>query len=168
MGCGKNDCGTEKLETDDRFCSGPWKGFFLQGFNGRQPSRYSMQLQFRFSEGQASGDGSDCHGPFVIWGRYDVDNGRCKFTKQYLGGHQVIYGGWNEEGRGIWGVWEIRVDVGNVQKGGFHLWPEGMADPTGGTLYAEADGRVESDEDATETVQSPETMVEPAMPGTSE
>ena len=103
-----------------------------------------------------------------MWGRYDLDSGRCNFMKQYLGGHDIVYGGWNEEGKGIWGVWEIHVDAGNVLKGGFHLWPEGMPDPTGGSLHAEVDGPAESDGNATETVQSPGAMIESAMPGTSE
>jgi hypothetical protein len=37
--------------------------------------------------------------------------------------------GYNE-GTGIWGVWEVPPTA----RGGFHIWPAGMADPTQQTL----------------------------------
>jgi len=79
------------LETDGRFCSGFWKGFFLQDFPGQRPTRYVMDLKFRFSQGRVESDGRDYVGPFVMHGRYDLETGRCDIVKQYLGGHEVLY-----------------------------------------------------------------------------
>lgn len=47
----------------------------------------------------------------------------------------IVYKGYNEEGKGIWGIWEI-VDFFGRMSGGWHIWPEGMANPSGSTLYA--------------------------------
>ena len=46
--------------------------------------------------------------------------------KRYIGQHQVLYEGWAETDKGIWGVWTIPL----VGRDGFHLWPKGMKDPT--------------------------------------
>jgi len=48
-----------------------------------------------------------------------------RWTKRYIGKHDVSYRGYNE-GKGIWGLWEIPP----TWKGGFHIWPEAMGDPT--------------------------------------
>lgn len=110
------------FETDDRFPTGPWIGYFLQpGFG----SRFEMQLALQFQTGRMTGEGEDYVGPFLIRGRYDTEDGKCVWTKQYVGRHAVFYEGYNE-GRGIWGMW----DIPQIWKGGFHIWPEGMADPT--------------------------------------
>ena len=112
-------------EVDDRFPSGRWIGFFLQkGFRGRQ----SMELVLRFSEGIIHGEGRDPVGEFLIRGRYETADGRCHWHKRYIGQHDVFYRGFNE-GKGIWGVWEIRSDWFS-DRDGFQIWPEGMADPT--------------------------------------
>ena len=42
------------------------------------------------------------------------------------------------EGKGIWGTWEI-----DATRGGFHIWPEGMGDPTAPALEAEAEAPAE-------------------------
>jgi hypothetical protein len=112
----------DHLEHDPRFPSGPWQGFFLQWwFRGRQPT--SMRLSWR--DGDLTGTGSDWVGPYTIEGQYDRESGRCAWTKQYLGKHSVCYRGVND-GRGIWGVWEIRLLGGlYLDRGGFHIWPEG-------------------------------------------
>ena len=109
-----------QLETDDRFPSGPWQGYFLQpGFS----EQFRMELSLEFQDGRMFGDGVDYVGPFVIQGRYDLEDGKCSWTKQYLHRHAVYYAGYNE-GKGIWGMW----DIPQVWTGGFHIWPEGMAD----------------------------------------
>lgn len=123
------------LETDPRFPSGPWTGFFLQKL---VPGRHRMELGLTFRNGAMTGEGRDWVGKFVIRGRYDLTNGHCYWTKRYLGKHDVFYRGFNE-GKGIWGVWEINSPDQLFQRGGFHIWPEGMADPTVATLSAEAD-----------------------------
>jgi hypothetical protein len=119
------------LETDPRFPSGPWTGFFLQPL---LPGRHLMELRLTFRGGGMSGEGRDWVGLFVVRGRYDLADGRCHWTKRYLGKHDVFYRGFNE-GKGIWGTWEIP----SFGRGGFHIWPEGMGDPTQPTLTEEAD-----------------------------
>jgi hypothetical protein len=108
--------------TDARFPSGPWTGFFLQP---DLPGRHAMELTLQFRDGRVSGEGRDRVGSFLIRGRFQVEDGRCWWTKSYVGRHDVTYNGYNE-GKGIWGIWEIEVPW----RGGFHIWPEGMADPT--------------------------------------
>jgi hypothetical protein len=124
------------LEADPRFPSGPWTGFFLQK---AIPGRHLMELRLQFRGGSITGEGRDWVGPFIVRGRYDIADGRCHWQKRYLARHDVYYKGFNE-GKGIWGVWEIRsvADPG-LRNGGFHIWPEGMLDPTQPILTEEAD-----------------------------
>jgi hypothetical protein len=98
-----------------------------------------MELHLTFQTGTIKGEGRDWVGGFLIRGRYDLQDGRCHWTKRYVGKHDVFYQGFNE-GKGIWGTWEIppAEQLGH-QRGGFHIWPEGMADPTGSHLTEEAD-----------------------------
>jgi hypothetical protein len=124
------------LETDPRFPSGPWTGFFLQK---AIPGRHLMELRLQFRAGSITGEGRDWVGPFLIRGRYDVGDGRCYWQKRYLAKHDVYYKGFNE-GKGIWGTWEIpTVTDPLLRTGGFHIWPEGLPDPTLQTLSEEAD-----------------------------
>jgi len=105
-----------------------------------------MDLRLTFQQGVLTGDGRDWVGAFLFRGNYDVTTGQCHWTKRYLGKHDVFYKGFNE-GKGIWGVWEIPPKPGYVEaRGGFHIWPEGMPDPTGDRLREEADAPVEHDE----------------------
>jgi hypothetical protein len=110
------------VEQDSRFPSGPWTGFFLQ-----RPStaRHWMELRLTFRQGTLHGDGSDIVGAFTMDGHYEPKDGRCSWTKRYVGKHDVSYTGYNE-GKGIWGLWEIPP----WGRGGFHIWPVGMDDPT--------------------------------------
>jgi len=127
------------LETDPRFPSGPWTGFFL---DRRLPGRHRMELGLTFRQGVLVGEGRDWVGKFVVQGRYDLADGRCYFVKRYLGKHDVNYQGFNE-GKGIWGVWEIVWPIPDRPaikwSGGFHIWPEGMADPSHPKLSEQAD-----------------------------
>ena len=116
---------TDDLEQDSRFPSGPWTGFFLQP---GAPGRHMMQMVLTFRSGVVRGEGRDRVGPFLIVGRYDVADGRCRWTKRYLARHDISYGGYNE-GRGIWGVWED--PQASYWRGGFHIWPEAMGNPYG-------------------------------------
>lgn len=109
-------------ETDPRFPSGPWVGFWIQRGFGKQKT--STILTFR--DGRIDGAGGDIAGRFSFTGTYDLKTGRCKMDKQYFGGHLVKYDGVNEgEGLWLWGLWTLYGD-----RGGFHLWPEGENDPT--------------------------------------
>jgi hypothetical protein len=125
---------TIESETDSRFPSGAWNGFFLQP---SRPGRNWMELRLRFFNGKMDGHGRDFVGKFNLNGKYDLETGKCSWSKQYLGQHDVAYQGYNE-GKGIWGVWEI-ARVTRDGRGGFYIWPHGMADPTGSTLHAEED-----------------------------
>jgi hypothetical protein len=125
-----------ELETDPRFPSGPWIGFFLQK---EVPGRHQMELRLTFCQGRLTGEGRDWVGRFSMRGRYNLADGKCHWTKRYVGRHDVYYEGYNE-GKGIWGVWEFSDTVHTVaSRGGFRIWPEGMADPTGEHLTEEAD-----------------------------
>src|SRR5437868_2102658 len=56
-----------KVETDPRFPSGEWKGFWLQrGVAGRQ----WMSLTMQFLDCRISGEGRDRVGQFRLSGRY--------------------------------------------------------------------------------------------------
>jgi hypothetical protein len=108
-----------------------------------------MELHLNFRQGAITGEGRDWVGRFVIRGRYELDTGKCWWNKQYVGKHHVYYKGYNE-GKGIWGVWEIppEQNTGFLANGGFHIWPEGMADPTVRTLTEEADLPIHVEEPA--------------------
>lgn len=121
------------LETDPRFPSGEWRGFFQQP----KDRRHDMELLLTFRDGRMTGEGRDRIGHFHVNGKYDVDDGRCRWTKQYVKKHAVAYDGYNE-GKGIWGVWRYREGSWSISAG-FHIWPVGMGDPTGEKLAAEAE-----------------------------
>ncbi len=109
-------------DPDPRFPSGAWTGFFIQP---TVSGRTWMELHLRFASGKVQGEGRDKVGRFAIDGGYDVISGRCHWIKTYLGKHKLAYQGYNES-KGIWGTWEYHP----TWKGGFHIWPVGMADPT--------------------------------------
>jgi hypothetical protein len=109
-------------ETDPRFPSGPWQGFFLMA---HLPGRHRMELHLSFQQGIMCGEGRDLIGPFLIQGKYQLEDGKCAWTKRYIRKHDVAYQGYNE-GKGIWGLWEIPPNW----RGGFHIWPDAMGDPT--------------------------------------
>lgn len=121
-------------ETDPRFPSGKWRGFWTQKVPVRAKPQQEMWLTFR--DGVIRGEGQDIVGPFLIRGSYSISDGQCFWTKRYLGKHDVLYRGFNE-GKGIWGTWEILGVM--VLRGGFHIWPEGWLDPSGSTLAAAVD-----------------------------
>src|SRR5947208_9286018 len=99
-----------------------------------------MELHITFRQGALTGEGRDYVGRFVLRGRYELTDGKCYWTKRYLGRHDVFYEGYNE-GKGIWGRWEI----GGFDHGGFHIWPEGLHAEAGAELRAEADVPVEAE-----------------------
>ena len=121
---------SDASSASDLFPSGPWPGFFL---DPRVPGRHQMELRLTFRDGRMTGEGRDRVGTFAVDGTYAADSGKCGFTKQYLKQHAVHYAGYNE-GKGIWGTWKL-----DDATGGFHIWPEGMADPTVPHLSEEAD-----------------------------
>jgi hypothetical protein len=144
-------------ETDSRFPSGPWKGFFLQPSSS---DRHWMELNLSFRQGDLRGEGRDRVGEFLIRGRYDVADGKCWWTKRYIGRHDISYSGFNE-GKGIWGTWVWNERLSPSWRGGFHIWPAAMGDPTQQTL-AEAIETPVFDDLAAETVE--EATVSVAAP----
>jgi hypothetical protein len=84
-----------------------------------------MELILTFRQGVMTGEGRDRIGHFLIRGKYNLGDGKCHWTKRYIGKHDVAYQGYNE-GKGIWGLWEIPP----LSRGGFHIWPTAMGDPT--------------------------------------
>ncbi len=54
-----------ETETDPRFPSGPWIGFYLQK---AKPGKHSMELDLYFLNGQMTGEGRDSVGEFIIRG----------------------------------------------------------------------------------------------------
>src|SRR5262249_60233201 len=90
------------LETDPRFPSGPWTGFFLQPL---MPGRHRMELRLTFRGGALTGEGRDRVGDFTITGRYTIADGRCHWTKRYVRRHTAFYNGLNES-KDIWGTWD--------------------------------------------------------------
>jgi hypothetical protein len=126
-----------QLETDPRFPSGKWVGFWIQ----KHPplGRHPTELFLTFADGLLHGEGRDIVGQYTVKGRYDLADGRCHWVKHYVGKHDVYYDGFNE-GKGIWGTWMIRESALSIKlHGGFHIWPEEMPDPTERTLKEEAD-----------------------------
>jgi hypothetical protein len=91
-----------------------------------------MELNLSFRQGIMTGEGRDMIGQFLIRGKYKLDDGKCEWTKRYIGKHDVSYQGYNE-GKGIWGLWEIAP----AWRGGFHIWPTAMGDPTSPKLAEE-------------------------------
>jgi len=98
------------------FPSGPWTGFYNYGASTR---KHRMDLVLTFATHIISGDGRDDVGLFFIAGRFDNTNGECYWAKTYVGAHDVYYRGFRE-GKGIWGLWELKEG-----SGGFHIWPLG-------------------------------------------
>jgi hypothetical protein len=117
------------VETDSRFPGGEWVGHWLQ----RPKVKGAMELILTFREGRIEGKGRDLAGEFVMSGHYDLPSGKVGVQKRYIGQHTLRYDGWAEDGKGIWGVWKIES---TRDKGGWHIWPRGMADPTGERLAA--------------------------------
>lgn len=133
-------------ETDPRFPSGPWEGFWIQKYPPK--GKHRTELHLHFAAGVLTGEGRDWVGKYIVRGRYEVETGRCHWVKSYLGRHDVFYQGFNE-GKGIWGTWEITTAELRWQ-GGFHIWPRGMLDPSGDHLSEEADLPVERVKEVTQ------------------
>src|SRR5437899_7595267 len=82
------------------FPSVPRTGFYNYG---RIAQKHRMDLGLVFTDSTISGDGSNDIGRFFVTGHFDETNGECSWTKAYIGGHDVFYGGvWG--GKGIWGL----------------------------------------------------------------
>lgn len=105
-----------QLESDERFPSGPWNGYFLQKSLGA--TKGEMELHLTFINGRVMGTGRDGVGSFSVVGRYELDDGKVWLMKKYAT-HDVFYTGYAES-QGIWGTWEIP----SVDRDGFRIWPK--------------------------------------------
>lgn len=109
---------TPQPETDPRFPSGPWIGYYHQS-----PSQARQRLGLTFLQGVISGEGRDPAGQFAVRGSYDIGSGRATLKKTYTT-HTVEYDGMATDD-GISGGWVIRGFGGMVEdKGIFQIWPD--------------------------------------------
>jgi hypothetical protein len=107
-------------ETDDRFPSGPWFGYYHQwGTQARQ------RLRLEFAAGTITGEARDPGGACSIRGSYDVQSGVVSLVKTYEA-HRVEYAGL-ADGDGIGGDWAIRYEAGLTDRGIFRIWPDELA-----------------------------------------
>lgn len=117
-------------ETDPRFPSGPWIGYYHQS-----PTQARQRLGLSFAEGVISGEGRDPAGPFNVRGSYDVESGRATLSKTYTT-HTVEYDGVATDD-GIGGGWVIRGFGGMIEdRGIFQIWPD-LSAGAGESLRAE-------------------------------
>lgn len=77
-----------------------------------------MRLNLTFEvDGSIDGEGGDDVGRFNIRGRFDRQTSSARWTKAYIGRHQVEYAGLYCA-RSICGDWEL-----SKLTGGFWIWP---------------------------------------------
>ena len=95
--------------------TGQWTGFYLED---HQPRRGWMHLYLQFDERTIQGEGTDYVGPWTLNGEVDSERQTCRWTKQYVGQHRVVYEGRITE-LGLLGQWRIRDSL----TGNFHIWP---------------------------------------------
>ena len=65
-----------------------WKGFFEQSGN-----ETTMKLKMHVVPEGIFGIGSDEVGSFIVRGDWEAESNLCRFVKQYIGQHQVLYHG---------------------------------------------------------------------------
>ena len=80
-----------------------WTGWWEQRRLGRR-MMHNLVLDVA-ADGEVSGSGDDCIGPFTFEGQFRAD-GTVSLIKQYIGRHWVSYEGQNS-GEGIFGTWCI-------------------------------------------------------------
>ncbi len=103
------------LETDPRFPSGRWKGYYIQaGIRGWQ------DLILNFCDGKIEGTAIDKGGECDIQGTYDLSNGAVSLVKIYFY-HKVEYRG-EARDKGIRGGFMIRYPL-DIDAGDFYIWP---------------------------------------------
>lgn len=109
--------------------------------------RHPTELVLNFHKGRMWGEGKDFVGKFVVEGKYTTEDGKANWQKTYIGKHSVYYNGYNE-GKGIWGIWDIPNTLGVNWRGGFHIWPDGINQGGDATLKAAIDMPAEVEEPA--------------------
>ncbi|MSR32099.1 MAG: hypothetical protein EXR99_11385 [Gemmataceae bacterium] len=102
-----------------------------------------MELDMHFVNGSLHASGRDLVGAFFFKGKYDLASGKCHWTKTYPGKHEVLYQGY-QEGKSIWGAWEIAESFfGIALKGGFKIWPGETGAREGEELHEEVEVEIE-------------------------
>ena len=127
-------------ETDPRFPSGKWVGFFL---DKRLPGRHQMEILLTFAGGRLSGEGRDRVGKFTFEGSYDVADGKCRWVKRYVGKHTVrTPGSTRARASGARGNSASRADVHRrvPHLAGGHGRPDAAAAGRGGRRAGRARG----------------------------
>ena len=96
-----------------------WSGWWEQRVYGRQEMR-NLVLKVG-PEGETSGSGDDCVGPFTISGTISAE---VRLVKQYVRGHSLLYVGTNS-GEGIFGAWQVPgvPAIPGLTSGRFALFP---------------------------------------------
>jgi len=126
-------------ESDPRFHCGSWVGYTLAPSDGCN-TRHATLMCLSFAGGVVNGSGSDEIGVFTVQGRYDGRDGKCIWIQSYKGRREVIYNGYCD-GQGIWGLWFRPKETGADWKGGFHLVPEGVEQPTPMPMKRDVDAK---------------------------
>ena len=108
-----SDDRTTRLETDKRYPSGLWIGYWMQGFIFRRE-----QMTLTFSGGKVTGDGSDSLGAFRISGCYCVDTGAVSLRKTYDKCPDVSHAGETGE----FCIYGTRQIDGIQQEGDWRIW----------------------------------------------
>jgi hypothetical protein len=129
---------SEDQDQDGPIPSGPWHGFYTYQ---RPTDRHRMDLRLDFKSGHIHGDGIDDIGRFGISGTYDAESLACRWRKNYVGAHTVIYEGAYDLGS-IYGMWTIPPS----SKGGFRIWPGARGE--GEARYVEAEEEIPIEEPA--------------------
>ena len=105
---------SKKKKKNTSEMSGSWSGWYEQC--GRHAMNVNLQID---CSGNISGSGSDDIGAFTVNGSVNQCN-KVHFTKQYCGGHAVIYDG-NRHCNVISGNWTIPNPCGQPQTSSFEL-----------------------------------------------
>ena len=125
------------------------------------PGKHWMELILTFRDGtDRPARAAIGSATFRIKGHYQVEDGKCWWTKSYVKKHSIAYQGYNE-GKGIWGTWEYEADLeGRL----LHLARrDGRPDPVPpGRVDRGADRRLGGRGPATEPAGAPAEVGEPA------
>lgn len=90
-------------ESDPRFPSGIWRGYYTQPNTGSE--QHLTEAHLHFFSGQIEGWGEDKVGSFNLEGGYRLTDGSCFWTKHYHGRHSLAYRG-EASGGALSGIWE--------------------------------------------------------------
>ncbi|MEM6552579.1 MAG: hypothetical protein AAF750_10695 [Planctomycetota bacterium] len=104
-------------ETDPRFPSGAWRGYWIQDdFTGW------MEVDLTFRQGKIIGEGTDPVSRYTMRGTYDLDTGKVVIRKHYLNQYMLPYAGVMGGDGHMSGLWEI---PSCNDRGPWRLWPKG-------------------------------------------